>query len=106
MDSETMKHEEFCNGCKHANSCSNAYERIGKVAGPSVAWKVFFVFLLPLLVFASFLGLFQWFLAEVIAGEKIRTAASFALAVAVVMAVIRLVKYTLDGSKNRPKKKI
>ena len=103
MDSETNKQEDFCKGCKHSNSCSEMYERIGKARGPSVAGKVFFVFLLPLLVFAGSLGLFQWLLADTITSEKARTAVSALLAVAIVMIVIYMVRYTFNRNKCQSK---
>ena len=78
-----MSEKEFCSNCSQDHDCKSIYEHMGKTRGPSVAWKVFWVFLFPILVFIVSLCVFERSLAESITGEIPRGAVSFLIALGI-----------------------
>ena len=69
--------------------------------GPSVVWKVVFVFLVPIAVFVVSIAGFGILLKERIASESTRTALTFVLAVLMSAAAVFLVRW-LTGAWSRP----
>ena len=74
-----MSEKEFCSDCSQNHDCKTIYEHMGKTRGPSVVWRVFWVFLFPIVVFIVSLCVFERLLAESVAGETLRAMLSFLL---------------------------
>jgi hypothetical protein len=72
-----MSEKEFCSNCSHDHDCKSIYEHMGKARGPSVVWKVFWVFLFPILFFIVNLCVFERLLANSIVGDLPRAVVSF-----------------------------
>jgi len=75
-----MSEQKFCQECDQKNDCQKIYQQLGNIEGPSLAVKVIFAFLLPLVVFIASLAVFERILAGVINTERAQTAISFLLA--------------------------
>ena len=54
-----MSNQKFCQECSERAKCQEAYQELGKIKGPSIAFKVVYVFLLPLIVFIIALAAFE-----------------------------------------------
>ena len=87
-----MAEDEFCSKCAQKTDCKTVYQQLGHEKGPSVAAKVTKAFLLPIAVFIAGLVLFDKLLADVIRGQKIRTAVVFLLSAGVSFIFVLIVK--------------
>jgi len=74
--------DESCRSCGRRDSCQSVYEALGRMKGPSVAWKVVFIFLAPLVVFACAAACLDEWLKNRILEPSIRTVAVFLLSAA------------------------
>jgi hypothetical protein len=77
-----MTQAKGCEGCSQAHDCKHIYERLGNVEGPSVVPKVLMAFVLPIGMFVVGLGLFERWLAHVVA-QQYRTLCAAGLAFSV-----------------------
>ena len=68
-----MADEEICSGCPEKNTCSNTYEQLGKFKGPSVFFRSVAAFLVPILLFAISLGVFDRLLVGPVSDKNVRT---------------------------------
>lgn len=62
-----------------------------------MVWKVVFIFLVPIAVFAAAITGFEFLLNEQIRSDSIRTPAVFGLAVLITLAVIWLIQWLAPG---------
>ena len=83
-----MNKKEFCSNCSQSHDCKTIYEYMGKARGPSVGWKVLWVFLFPILVFIVSLCVFERLLAGCIAGETLRAVVSFLISLGLSFACV------------------
>jgi len=77
---KTMPDEDFCKKCAQKQDCKTIYEQLGKQKSPSVALKIVFAFLLPILIFILSLAFCGPLLKNVIKTEKLLTAVNALLA--------------------------
>ena len=108
-----MAEDEFCSNCAQKPDCKAVYQQLGQDRGPSVVAKVAKAFLLPIAVFIGGLVLFDKLLADVIQGQRIRTAVVFLLGAGVSFIFVLIVKVIesfllkskgrciLEGERNR-----
>ena len=54
-----MDQQNLCQGCIQQNRCQEAYERLGRLQGPSVLRKVLIAFLMPMVVFIVALAVLE-----------------------------------------------
>lgn len=78
-----MAEQKFCQQCDQKHDCQKIYQQLGNIEAPSLAVKVIFAFLLPLVVFIASLAVFEIILAGAISTERTQTAISFLLAILV-----------------------
>ena len=88
-----MSSEEICQGCAQRHDCKSIYRTLGQSSGPSVVWKVVFVFLVPVAVFIISIAGFGIVLKKWIASEPIRTAVTFLFAVGAALLTAGLVRW-------------
>ncbi len=74
--------DKSCHDCGRRDSCQSVYEALGRMKGPSVAWKAVFIFLAPLVVFACAAACLDEWLKDRILQPSVRTAAVFLLSAA------------------------
>lgn len=99
-----MAEDEFCSKCAQKLDCKAVYQQLGQETGPSVVAKVIKVFLLPIAVFIGGLVFFDKLLADVIQGQRIRTAVVFLFSAAVVfifVLIVRTIERFLVKDKGR-----
>ena len=94
-----MSEEKFCQSCPQSNDCQRAYQMLGNAKGPSIAGKVLCAFVLPILVFAVSVGIFDRVLSGM--GYGFRTAVGFFLALAVTLAAILLLRLVRTWAAGR-----
>lgn len=97
-----MAQNDICQDCNQRHRCREIYEKLGKIRGPSIAYKIVFAFLLPLIVFVVSLVCFEWLLATVFAVEQFKTVLvlfSALVAVAVDIVITKLINKRFN--KNR-----
>jgi Fe2+ transport system protein B len=87
-----MVEEKFCQGCTQKSRCQEVYEHISKIQGPSVVFRVFIAFLLPMLVFIGCLSAFERILAEVTNSKGAQTVIGFLLALTASFICILITK--------------
>ncbi len=71
---------------------------MGKTKGPSIGFKAFWAFFLPMVVFIISLTVFERLLVDIVIAEKFKTAISFLLSLlmtTLVMLVLTLIKLNL-----------
>ena len=93
-----MRQAQWCEGCSQAHDCKKAYQHIGTLPGPSVAWKAVIAFLLPIGLFAGTLAAFGRLLQDTLA-RQYQTLCACGLAscvTAAVMLIVSLVTQRLD----------
>ena len=78
-----MSEKDFCSNCSQDHDCKSNYEHMGKTKGPSVAWRVFWVFLFPIVVFIVSLCAFERFFADSIESKMALTVASFMISLGI-----------------------
>jgi hypothetical protein len=78
-----MASQRFCQDCIQKHDCQRIYGQLGDSPGESVALKVIFAFLLPLIVFIVSLAVSERVLARVIKTEEVQMVISFVLAILV-----------------------
>lgn len=67
MIAKRMAEPRVCDGCSQADTCKEAYRKLGCVEGPSMTREVLIAFLLPIVVFVAALGGFGYLLKDVVA---------------------------------------
>lgn len=87
-----MNDKGFCRGCKHKDSCQQAYEQLGNSKTPSIVPKVLVAFVLPLVFFAVTITTADSLLAKFGFSGNLKTAVSFVLATAAVFLYLLLRK--------------
>ena len=91
MDFEGKK----CSTCKDRNSCEDVYQKLGHSDAPSIAWKVIFAFVLPLIIFMASLFVFERIMAGLIDSRELTILAGFVAALiitAVFCFVVKVIK--------------
>ena len=58
------RQKKICQQCGQSQGCQQAYQQLGHLKGPSVAWKVVVAFLGPMVVFITSLVVFESILAK------------------------------------------
>lgn len=89
-----MAQQKFCQECSQKHDCQKIYQQLGNIEVPSLAVKVIFAFLLPLVVFIASLAVFEIILAGAISSERIQTAISFLLALLATLVCILVIRVT------------
>lgn len=89
-----------CEGCGLKSRCQEAYERLGCVEGPSVTRDVTTAFLLPIVAFVVFLGVFGWLLRDVVAKPYVTPLAA---AIAVPITVVLMLTVRVLMRRHRRK---
>jgi anaerobic C4-dicarboxylate transporter len=102
-----MSEQEICKSCSQKATCKEVYRALGSQKGPSVGFRSFFAFLVPIVVFIVALAVFEEFLPRWIESQLIRKLAGFiaALAVAAIsVLVVRVInRKILEKSISRTK---
>ena len=88
-----MDKDEFCSGCHQKNDCKEAYERLGKVKGPSVAIRAIIAFLVPIAVFIIALAGFERLFGKVVESRDGRVALSALAALFITLACIMILRF-------------
>ena len=99
-----MKTDDYCSGCGQKDTCQQAYEKIGKAQGPSVAWKAIVAFLVPIGVFIGGLGGSQWLLRGRFEGKTL-ILFSFLLALCLTLLVVLVIRAVSCPLKKNTVKK-
>lgn len=92
-----MEMDKHCSGCAQKHDCKSIYGALGSAEGPSVVWKVIFVFLFPIAVLITSIAGFEYLLTQWIASNPVRTAVAFALAVLMTLAAAGLVRWMVPA---------
>jgi hypothetical protein len=100
-----MNDEKFCRQCDEKHRCSEIYQKIGNVKGPSPVREVLIAFLLPILVFAASFAAFDAIWAKIIETKKIRTALDFILALSATFALVAIIRVIRQSAIKTPKEK-
>ena len=87
-----MAEQKFCQQCDQKHDCQKIYQQLGNIEAPSLAVKVIFAFLLPLVVFIASLAVFESILAGAISSERAHTAISFLLALLAALVFILVIR--------------
>ncbi len=87
-----MSDEDFCKECAQKHDCRTIYDRLGKQKSPSVALKIVFAFLLPILLFIAALAIFQRLLENLLQTEKLLTVVAVLLALIITFVYLILAK--------------
>jgi hypothetical protein len=61
-----MNQQEICQDCHQRHDCQEIYRRLGSAEGPSIAFKVIVVFLLPMVIFVASLAFFEFFFTDIL----------------------------------------
>jgi len=72
-----MAEDRNCSECAFEHECSNIYKKTGEYKGPSIAFKVTAVFLLPIAVFIIGISISEHILSGILKSENTITALSF-----------------------------
>jgi hypothetical protein len=91
MVAERTTEPGACDGCRQADTCKEAYRRLGSAQGPSVTREVLIAFLLPIAVFVAALGGFGLLLGHLVPAPY-ATPLALVLAVAVAAASLLLAR--------------
>jgi len=67
MVEKRIAQSKSCDDCGLGCHCKEAYERLGCDDGPTVTREVTVAFLLPIVAFVVFLGVFGWLLQGIVA---------------------------------------
>lgn len=94
-----MKNDDCCSGCSQKDSCRQAYEKLGRVMGPNVAWPAVVAFLVPIGVFIGGLSASRWVLRDRLE-ENTLTLVSFLLAVCLTLLVVFAIR-AANGSVKK-----
>ena len=100
-----MSQDEFCSNCKNTDTCKAVYEQLGKVKGPSIAFKAFAVFLMPIVVFIVALALIQNSFPGIISSPELRTILNFVVgfgAAFVFVLILRIINVRMEKRKGSP----
>lgn len=96
-----MMPAESCNGCSQAHDCRKIYEQLGHTGGPSIAWKVFIAFALPIILFVASLAGFGHLLRGRV-GVFFQGPATFALALSATVGLMVLVSLAIKRFSREP----
>ena len=81
-----------CSECSEKHECAEIYEQLGRSKAPSVAVKVVFVFLLPILIFIVSLAIFNDLFETKFAEKKLADILSAVISVAIVFTYVFIAK--------------
>ncbi len=96
-----MKSDSYCSGCSQKDTCRSAYEKVGQVGGPNIAWKVIVAFLVPIVVFIGGLAGSELLLRGRLE-ENTLTLVSFLLALCLTLLVVFVIR-AIRGPFSRDK---
>ena len=97
MCSGIMTRDDNCQGCAQQHDCKSIYRTLGRAGGPSVVWKVVFVFLVPIAVFVVSIAGLGAVLKERITSETARMAVVFVLALLASLAAAGLIRWLVPA---------
>jgi len=92
---------ESCHGCSQAHDCQKIYEQLGHTGGPSIAWKVFIAFALPIIIFVATLAGFGRLLQGQL-GASLQTPVTFVLALSTTVGLMLLVSLAVKRFHKEP----
>ncbi len=95
-----MVEKNFCPSCPQGHDCKKAYEAIGRSKGPSIAIKVTFAFLIPLVIFIVLLAVFGRIFAGITDSEGLQTVLGV-LSAAVLTLVFMLIAKIIIRQVNK-----
>lgn len=96
-----MSEEKLCQNCPQSNDCQRVYQVLGNTKGPSIAGAALCAFVVPVLVFAVSMGIFDRLLSGRVEGDGLRTAVSFSFALAATLAAILLLRLVRSWGRGR-----
>ena len=96
-----MVPSKSCNGCSQAHDCQKIYEQLGHSGGPSIAWKVFIVFALPIIIFVAALAGFGRLLQGRL-GASFQTPVTFVLALSATVGLMLLISLAVKRFHRAP----
>ena len=98
-----MEDKKFCESCNQNKSCRKAYEQIGSIKGPSIAFKVITALLIPLMVFIGSLIASDMFFNRFIVNENLKTFFSIFVASVITFFVIVVIKIATKTQRHEEK---
>jgi hypothetical protein len=87
-----MAVKEPCPNCSNSKTCQNIYRELTRQQGPSVAFRSFAAFLLPLIVFIVVLGIVGGFTGEIFSNSTLGTVSVFLFAGGVSFGSVLLIQ--------------
>ncbi len=98
-----MHENDNCSGCAQDHDCKSMYQQLGSADGSFVAIRSIAAFLVPIMIFALGLAVFDKLIDEKIAGNNARTMISAFLALllcSIYIMALRLISTRLSSNKN------
>jgi hypothetical protein len=98
-----MSEKDNCSGCPQHHDCKSMYQALGSAKGSFVATRSIYAFLVPILIFAAGVAIFDKLLASKIPGENPRTIISAILALLICSIYVMALRPILNrnsGPKN------
>ena len=87
-----MDQQELCQACNQKHNCEEVYKRLGDIEGPSVVLEAIVAFVLPVVVFAASLAVFDRVLAQAISATELQIMLSCLLALLVTVGQVLAIK--------------
>lgn len=95
-----MAQSKSCEDCGQGCHCKEAYERLGCTEGPPITRDVSLAFLLPIVAFLVFLGVFGWLLENVV-GKPYQTHLAAGLALSATVALMLVVRFLMRRHRKK-----
>lgn len=98
-----MHEKDNCSGCAQHHDCKSMYQALGNADGTFVAIRSIAAFLVPIVIFALVLAVFDKLLDEKIPSDNVRTLTCAFLALlicSIYVAALRLVLNRRSSPKN------
>jgi uncharacterized membrane protein (DUF485 family) len=98
-----MHENDNCSGCPQHHDCKSMYQSLGNADGSFVAIRSIAAFLVPIIIFALGVAVFDKLLGEKITGDNARTIISAFLALllcSIYIMVLRFISPRLGSNKS------
>lgn len=91
-----MHENDNCSGCAQHHDCKSMYKALGDAEGTFVATRSIAAFLVPIVIFALGLAVFDKLLVEKITGNSARTLACAFLALLICSIYVMALRFILN----------
>ncbi|MBL7107156.1 MAG: hypothetical protein ISS77_06085 [Phycisphaerae bacterium] len=93
--------KQKCDECPQKDSCKDVYRQLGEYNGPSIAFKVLVVFVIPVLIFIFTLAVVDKLLLRSINSRDMVSLVSFLIALIVTLLVVFIISFVIKKYSKR-----